>query len=73
MTTDFIDADSGWESKTLESWLFVVDFVELLIDQVIGKNAQINDLRSDSDFFDEFPQNIYTIKYKIPLAILAET
>lgn len=62
MTTDFVDTDSGWESKSLESWLFVVDFVELLVDQVIGKNAQINDLRSDSDLFDEFPQNIYTIK-----------
>ena len=62
MTTDFVDTDSGWESESLESWLFVVDFVELLVDQVIGKNAQINDLRSDSDLFDEFPQNIYTIK-----------
>lgn len=61
MTTDFIDTDSGWESETLESWLFVVDFVELLVDQVIGKNAQINDLRSDSDLFDEFPQNIFTL------------
>lgn len=61
MTTDFIDTDSGWESETLESWLFVVDFVELLVDQVIGKNAQINDLRSDSDLFDEFPQNILTL------------
>lgn len=58
MTTDFIDTDGGWESETLESWLFVVDFVELLVDQVIGKNAQINDLRSDSDLFDKFPQNI---------------
>lgn len=61
MTTDFIDTDSGWESETLESWLFVVDFVELLVDQVIGENAQINDLRSDSDLFDEFPQNILTL------------
>jgi len=62
MTTDFIDTDSGWEGKPLECWLFVVDFVELLVDQVISKNAQINDLRSDSNFFDEFPQNIYKIK-----------
>lgn len=62
MTTDFVDTDSGWESESLESWLFVVDFVELLVDQVIGKNAQINDLRSDSDLFNEFPQNIYKIK-----------
>lgn len=62
MTTDFIDTDSGGESESLESWLFVVDFVELLVDQIISKNAQINDLRSDSDLFDEFPQNIYTLK-----------
>lgn len=41
MTTDFIDTDSGWEGKPLECWLFVVDFVELLVDQVISKNAQI--------------------------------
>lgn len=62
MTTDFIDTDSGGESESLESWLFVVDFVELLVDQIISKNAQINDLRSDSDLFDEFPQNICTLK-----------
>lgn len=61
MSTDFIDTDGGWESESLEGGLFVVDFVELLVDQVIGENAQINDLRSHSDFLDQFPQNICVI------------
>lgn len=72
MTTDFIDWDGGGEGQSLEGGLFVVNFVELFVDQVITENAKINDFWSHSDFFDQFSQDLWDKIKKIPLAIFAE-
>lgn len=54
MGTYLVDWDGGGEGHTLEGWLFVIDFAELFVDQVITENAKIDDFGSDSDFLDEF-------------------
>ena len=59
MGTDFIDGDGSRESEAFESGFFVINFVELFVDEIVGKDTQVDDLGADGDFFDEFVENIW--------------
>lgn len=49
VATDFIDGDGGGEGKALEGGLFVIDFGELFVDEAVGPEAELEDLRAHCD------------------------
>ena len=57
MCTYFINWDGGGESQAFEGGFLVIDFAEFFVDQVVRENAQVDDLWSNRDFFDEFPED----------------
>jgi hypothetical protein len=73
MATYLVDRNGSRKSKTFEGGFFVVDFIEFFIDQIISKDAKIDNFRSNREFFKKFCKYICNKREKIPLAILAET
>jgi len=58
ISADFVDRNSGGKGDALKGWFFVINFRELFIYLVIWPETQLEDLGSNSDFFDEFGKNI---------------
>lgn len=58
MCANFIDRDCGGESQSLESGFLVIDFAKFFVDEVVGENAQVNNLWAYRDFFNEFRKDI---------------
>lgn len=53
VAADLVDRNGGGEGKALEGRLFVIDLRQFLVDQAVGPQAQIEDLRTHCDLLDE--------------------
>ena len=53
VTADLVDGDGGREGQALEDGFFVIDLRELLVDEAVGPEAKLEDLRANCNLLDE--------------------
>ena len=58
VSADLVDGEGGGEGESLEDGFFIINFGEFLVDEAVAPQAELEDLASDGDLFEEFGENL---------------